>query len=77
MISKTIAIDIEAYELLVHQKRSGQSFSTVIKEHLGKRKTAAALLKALPSLALEETTLDQIETQVKERRRHAARTPRL
>lgn len=77
MIHKTITIDMEAYELLAHRKRSGQSFSTVIKEHLGKRKTAAALLEALPSLALEETTLDQIEKQVKERRRSPARTPRL
>jgi predicted CopG family antitoxin len=77
MAVKTITIDMDAYEILARQKRPGQSFSTVIKEHFGKRKTAAALLRALPSLTLKEETLDQIEAQVKERRRHPARIPRL
>lgn len=40
------------------------------------RKTAAALLRALPSLSLEEETLDHIEDQVKDRRKHPARVPR-
>jgi hypothetical protein len=40
------------------------------------RKTAAALLKALPSLSLEEETLNHIESQVKARRKHPARIPR-
>ena len=40
------------------------------------RKTAAALLRALPSLSLEEETLDHIEAQVKDRRKHPARIPR-
>jgi predicted CopG family antitoxin len=77
MAVKTITIDLDAYEILARQKRPGQSFSEVIKEHFGKRKTAAALLRALPSLTLKEKTLDQIEAQVKERRRHPARIPRL
>ncbi len=38
---------------------------------------AATLLRALPDLTLKEETLDQIEAQVKERRRHPARIPRL
>jgi hypothetical protein len=41
------------------------------------RQTAAALLRALPALSLEEETLDHIESQVKARRKHPARLPRL
>jgi hypothetical protein len=40
-------------------------------------KTASSLLLALPSLSLAEETLEQIETQLKERRRYPARIPRL
>ena len=40
------------------------------------RKTASSLLRALPSLSLEEKTLDRIESHVKARRKHAARVPR-
>lgn len=77
MAVKTITIDMDAYEVLARQKRPGQSFSTVIKEHFAKRKTAAALLRALPSLTLKEETLDQIEGRVKEQRREPARVPKL
>jgi len=77
MAVKTITIDMDAYEILARHKQPGQSFSVVIKKHFGPRKTAAALLRALPSLTLKEETLDQIEAQVKERRRHPARIPRL
>ncbi len=77
MAVKTITIDMDAYEILSRQKRPGQSFSTVIKKHFGKHKTAAALLRALPSLTLTEESLDEIEMQVKERRRHSARILRL
>lgn len=41
------------------------------------RKTASSLRQALPSLSLGEETLEQIEVQVKDRRRHPARVPRL
>lgn len=77
MAVKTITIDTDAYEILAREKRAGQSFSMVIKEHFGKRKTAAALLRALPSLSLAEDTLDHIEEQIKDRRKHTARIPRL
>jgi predicted CopG family antitoxin len=77
MAVKTITVDMEAYELLARQKRAGESFSEVIKGHFGPKKTASGLLQALPSLTLEEATLDQIENQLKERRRHRAKAPRL
>jgi len=77
MAVKTITIDTDAYELVARAKQPRQSFSTVIKQHCGPRKTAAALLRTLPSLTLQEETLDASEAQVKERRRHPARLPRL
>jgi len=77
MAVKTTTIDLEAYELPARYKRPGQSFSTVIKQHFGPRKTAVTLLRALPELVLEEKPLGLIDTQVKERRRHAARATRI
>jgi hypothetical protein len=41
------------------------------------RKTASSLHLTLPSLSLAEETLEQIEAQVKDRRRYPARAPRL
>lgn len=77
MAVKTITIDMEAYELLARQKRDGQSFSEVIKRHFGQKKTASQLLQALPSLTLDVATLNQIKTQLKDRRKHPAKAPRL
>lgn len=43
----------------------------------GAHKTASSLLYALPSLSLTEETLKQVKAQVKDRRKHSARVPRL
>src|SRR5436190_1700492 len=47
------------------------------KNRVRARKTVSSLLHSLPSLLLKEETIEQIETQAKERRKHPARTPRL
>ena len=73
MAVKTITIDIEAYETLARCKKPGQSFSQVIKERVGTRKTGQDLWNALAS----EETLDLIDAQVKVRRRNRARAPKL
>ncbi len=73
MAVKTITIDMEAYDLLARQKRAGISFSSVIKEHFGPKKTASSLLEALSSTQLEDSTLDGIEREIKARKRHPTR----
>lgn len=77
MAVKTITIDLDAYELLARHKRTGESFSRVIKEHLGKRKTGRDLREAVRRSRLRKDTLDAIEEQVERRRRSIARAPSL
>jgi len=76
MAVKTITIDLEAYEVLSRHKKRGQSFSQVIKEHLGRRHRVADLLRAAPSLRLAPDTLAAVEKQIRARKRHLARAPR-
>jgi predicted CopG family antitoxin len=73
MAVKTITIDIEAYEALRRHKRDGQSFSQVIKEHFGGRKTGKSLAGALAMLPLDESTLEAVEAVVESRRADSAR----
>lgn len=70
MAVKTITIDIEAYELLSREKREGQSFSQVIREHFGPRPTAGRFLALLKSksVRISEEALDAMERQVRDRR---------
>ncbi|WP_447969537.1 antitoxin VapB family protein [Nitrospira sp. M1] len=77
MAVKTITIDMEAYTLLASRKKHGQSFSSVIKESLGGKATAKVLLQLLPSFDVEESTLDHIEEQVANRKKHPVKAPRL
>jgi predicted CopG family antitoxin len=77
MAVKTITLDLEAYETLRRHKRQGQSFSEVVKEHFGKPKTAADLLRVLQDVQLAEETIDAIARQVAGRRKSRARAPRL
>jgi predicted CopG family antitoxin len=76
MAVKTITIDLEAYDILARAKKSGQSFSQVIKERLG-RKTGRDLWAALARGVPSEETLDRVEAQIRARRRSPARAPKL
>ncbi len=68
MAVKTITIDMEAYETLVRARRGNESFSTVIKETLGPAsRSAAALLRRLDDLVVDEAALDDIERVVASR----------
>jgi predicted CopG family antitoxin len=76
MAVKTITIDMEAYTLLAHRKRAGQSFSQVIKEHFGRQPTVAGFRKVLAAVSVEEDTLKVMEGQVRDRRVNPARAAR-
>ena len=77
MAVKTITIDLEAYDVLARHKRPGQSFSQVIKERLGRKKTAGGLRAILSTVTLAPATLDAIEREVRRRRKSPARVPKL
>jgi len=77
MAVKTITIDLEAYEILSRRKRDGQSFSKVIKEQLGGKKTGADLRAVLKQVHLSPQTVDRVEAQIRERKRNPARVTRL
>lgn len=73
MAVKTITIDMEAYEILTRYKVQGMSFSQVIKEHLGRRRTGRDLRRIVANLQMSEDALEAIDAQVKARRRSRAR----
>ncbi len=77
MAVKTITIDLEAYEALARHKRKGDSFSRVIKEHFGRRRTGRDLAALVGTLRLAEDTLAAAEKLARKRRRDRARAPRL
>lgn len=77
MAVKTIAIDMEAYDLLSRHKREGQSFSQVVKEHFSGAKKGRDLMAVLREVSLSEETLDAVEAQVKRRGANLAKAPEL
>jgi predicted CopG family antitoxin len=77
MAVKTITIDLEAYEALSRNKRPGQSFSQVIKQHFGKVRTGGDLLQAIERVSLSPETLDAVEAQIAARSESPARAPKL
>ncbi|HEY2932068.1 MAG TPA: antitoxin VapB family protein [Acidobacteriota bacterium] len=77
MAVKTITIDLDAYDLLSRHKKSGQSFSDVIKEHFGPKRTAAGLREALGRIHVAQETLEAIDRQVRTRREDKARAARI
>jgi len=77
MAVKTITIDLEAYESLARHKRKGDSFSRVIKEHFGRRRTGRDLSALLMTLRLAPDTLAAVDRLIRDRRRDRVRAPRL
>jgi predicted CopG family antitoxin len=55
MAVKTITIDLEAYEALARHKRKGDSFSRVIKEHFGRRRTGRDLSALVKQIRYRKT----------------------
>lgn len=77
MATKTITLDLEAYELLRRRKKGRQSFSQVVKEHFESEPTVADFRRALDEMdefLLSEKTLDAIEAEVERRGSDIART---
>ena len=69
MAVKTITIDMESYSLLSSRKRSGESFSKVIKRTLGEEgKTGKNLLIHLKSIKVSEDYLTNVEDIVADRK---------
>jgi predicted CopG family antitoxin len=64
---KKITIDMDAYRLLDAEKRTGESFSKVIKRKLGDSTSAADVLRHLDRVALEESTLDRFDEVLRAR----------
>lgn len=77
MATKTITIDMDAYEALRRRKKEGQSFSDVIKEHFERGDTGRQLREHLGRLTLHEKTLDAVDEVVEARRSDVARAPDL
>ena len=67
MATKTISIDLEAYEALRRRKRRGESFSDVIKQHFSRGATGRELRNALARVGLDASTLDAADELVKSR----------
>lgn len=76
MATKTITIDLQAYEALKRRKGRGDSFSDVIKKHFG-RTTGSDLHHLLDRVVLDEGTLDRLDGLVQERQVHPARVASL
>lgn len=77
MATKTITIDLQAYEALERRKRKGQSFSEVIKEHFGRGATGREFKRKLRDLRLDSSTLDALNEVVQRRASEPAAAPEL
>jgi len=64
MVVKTIPLDAEAFKVLARQKRPGQSFSDLVKEHFGRSATVVDFPRIAADLDLSEATLDALEEQI-------------
>ena len=77
MATKTISIDLEAYEALRRRKRAGESFSDVIKKHFTRGATGRELRGVLGRVRLDASTLDAADQLVARRTAEPATAPEL
>jgi predicted CopG family antitoxin len=77
MATKTISIDLDAYEALRRRKHPGESFSDVIKKHFARGATGRELRNALERVRLDESTLDAAAELVERRSAEPAGAPDL
>jgi predicted CopG family antitoxin len=77
MATKTISIDIEAYEALRRCKNPGESFSDVIKKHFSRGATGREFRNALARVRLDESTLDAADELIERRTAEPATAPEL
>jgi len=77
MAVKTITIDVEAYDLLARHKKTGQSFSQVIKAHFGEQPTVARFLARKGRPAFSQDYLDIMNRLIRDRQLEPARAVKL
>lgn len=77
MATKTISIDLEAYQALRRRKKKGQSFSDVIKEHFSGGISARRFAQVVRESEVGESTLDAIDDLIERRRDDPAGAPEL
>ncbi len=77
MAVKTITIDMEAYETLSRHKRSGQSFSEVIKERFGPVMTVGRLKERMKNVRLSQDFIDAVERVIDDRKKSPIRLIKL
>jgi predicted CopG family antitoxin len=73
MATKTISIDVEAYDRLKAVQKETESFSQVIKRVVREPLDVREFLKKVRERPLSEEAASAIESQIKKRRRPAGR----
>lgn len=73
MATKTITIDLEAYERLAAVRRDGESFSRAIKRVVRQPFDVDSFLRGLADRALSDQAVAAVEEQVANRRRPSHR----
>ena len=73
MATKTISIDLEAYDRLKGLKRANESFSQALKRVLPARFDMKKWIAEVRQIELSRPALEAIEEQVRNRRRPSSR----